>query len=31
MNEVWNIHTIVYNTAVKKSEENLYEFIWSDF
>lgn len=31
MNDIWNIHTIGYNTAVKKSEEDLYELIWSDF
>lgn len=32
MNDVWDIiHRTVYYTAVKKSEENLYELTWSGF
>lgn len=31
MNDIWDIHRTVHYTAVKKSEENLYELTWSGF
>ena len=31
MNKLWYVHTMEYYAGVKKSEEKLYELIWSDF